>query len=153
MQGDWQAHIILPSRMDGSVELDAPAAPGGGLGLVGDVLVVLDLGSVQALLKDGLGLVDLELGLEVLRVTGDAGAVGAAAGVGVVEGFVDGLLAGVAPVASAATVLLGLLGVLVGKAVLGKELGDMFLRGDGAVGKAGMVLVTKLVGASHLDGM
>jgi hypothetical protein len=53
------------------------------------------------------------------------------------------------PVASATTILLGLLGVLVGKAVLGKELGDMFLRGDGAVGQAGMVLVSKLVGASH----
>ena len=75
---------------------DAPAAPGGGLGLA----VVLDhrhLGAVQALLKDGLGLVDLELGLEVLRVAGDAAAVGAAAGVGKVERLVGGLLASVAP--------------------------------------------------------
>jgi hypothetical protein len=78
--------------------LDARAAPGRRLGL-GDILVVLGrhLGAVQALLKDGLGLVDLELGLEVLRVAGDAAAVGAAAGVGKVEGFVDDFLAGVAP--------------------------------------------------------
>ena len=53
------------------------------------------------------------------------------------------------PVASATTILLGLLGVLVGKAVLGKELGEMLLRGDSAVGQASMVLVSKLVGASH----
>ena len=88
----WRSHGSIRSK------LDARAAPGGGLGL-GDVLVFLSrhLGAVQALLKDGLGLVDLELGLEVLRVAGDAAAIRAAAGVGKVEGFVDDFLAGVAP--------------------------------------------------------
>jgi hypothetical protein len=55
----------------------------------------------------------------------------------------------VLPIAFSATVLLGFLGVGVGKAVLGKEFGDMLLWEDSAVGQAGVVLVTELVRASH----
>lgn len=49
------------------------------------------------LLKDGLRLVDLELGLEVVEVVGVAAAVGSTAGVGEFELLVDNLLARRAP--------------------------------------------------------
>lgn len=55
----------------------------------------------HALLEDGFGLVDLELGLQVVGVAGKAAAVGAAAGVGKVEGLIiDRFVAGEAPVNS-----------------------------------------------------
>jgi len=56
---------------------------------------------------------------------------------------------GFLPIAFSATILLGLLGVGVGKAILGKELGHVLLWEDGTVGQAGVVLVTELVRASH----
>lgn len=63
------------------------AARGAGLAAV---LLLLLHGSMDVLLKHRLRLVDLELGLEVLGVTGDAAAVGAAAGVDKVELFILG---------------------------------------------------------------
>lgn len=63
-----------------------------------DVSLVVVLGSVQVLLEDGLGLVDVELGLELGAVRDYARAVGSAPGVGEVEVLVDDLLAGFTPV-------------------------------------------------------
>ena len=60
-------------------------------------LRLLVLLGAHVLLEDGLGLVDLELGLEVVEVARQAAAVGAAARVGEVEVPVDCLIAGVAP--------------------------------------------------------
>lgn len=149
-----------------SLLLDASVA-GGGIGL-GELLVLL--GAVHALLKDGLGLVELELGLEVLR----GAAVGMAAGVVEVERLIGHFITDVAPVGDemtsvhclpvkmmgeddlpvglAAAILLCFLGVGVGKAVLAKELGDVLLWHDGAISNAGVVLVVVLVGAGHCNG-
>lgn len=65
--------------------------------------VVLVLGTVEGLLEDGLGLVDLELGLEVAQVCRVATAVGAATGVGEVEFLVEHLLANFAPASELAS--------------------------------------------------
>jgi hypothetical protein len=56
------------------------------------------------------------------------------------------------PVAFAATVLLGLLGINTIKAVLGKELGNILLRKNSTLGNAGVVLVVELVRSSHCKG-
>lgn len=61
-----------------------------GAGLAAVLLLLLLPGSMDVLLKHRLRLVDLELGLEVLGVTGDTAAVGAAAGVDKVELFILG---------------------------------------------------------------
>lgn len=53
------------------------------------------------------------------------------------------------PVGPAAAVLLGLLGVGIGKPVLAKELGHLLVGAHGAVRQTGVVLVAELVGASH----
>lgn len=62
------------------------------------------LGAVDRLLKDGLGLVELELGLEVLEVVGIAGRVGSTASVGEVELVVKNLITRVAPIERSADV-------------------------------------------------
>jgi hypothetical protein len=60
------------------------------------------------------------------------------------------LLGGVSlPVASATTVLLGLLGVNTGKAVLAKELGQVVMRNSSALGNTSVVLLVELVRSSH----
>lgn len=56
------------------------------------------LGTVDRLLEDRLGLVELELGLEVLEVVGIAGRIGSTASVGEVELVVKDLIARVAPI-------------------------------------------------------
>lgn len=56
------------------------------------------LGTVNGLLKDRLGLVELELGLEVLEVVGVAGRVGSATSVGEIELVVKNLITRVAPI-------------------------------------------------------
>lgn len=76
--------------------VDRAARAGSGLGL-GETILVLGLRAVNALLEDGLGLVDLELGLEVVSVVGVSAAVGAATGIGELELLVDDLLTGSAP--------------------------------------------------------
>lgn len=58
---------------------------------------LLVLRTVEFLLEDGLGLVDLELGLEVVDVSGQAAAVGAAPGIGEVEALIDGFLTRLTP--------------------------------------------------------
>ena len=75
--------------------IDAAAA-GRGISL-GELLVGLIDGTVDALLKNGLRLVELKLGLEVPEIVGVAAAVGAATGIGEVEGLVDNLLEGTTP--------------------------------------------------------
>lgn len=127
------------------------AAGAGGRLRLGQGVVFLMLGAVDALLKDGLGLVDLELGLEVAQVVGVATAVGSAALVGPLELLINDFLTWIAPIASAAAILLGLLGVNTSEAVLGKELGNIVLRKNGAFGNASVVLLVVLVGASHFD--
>ncbi len=88
-----QDHLLILGRL---IFVDAAAA-GRGVGL-GELLVFLLIGStVDALLKDGLGLIELELGLEVFSVVGISAAVGAAASVGPVELVVNDLLAGRTP--------------------------------------------------------
>jgi hypothetical protein len=128
-------------------------------------LVVVDAGAVRrglglallilgahVLLEDGLRLVDLKFGLEIINVARQATAIGAAAGIVEVEVFVHHLVTSIAPVSPTTAILLGLLGVGISKAVLGEELGQRFMRQDGAVGQAGVVLVVELVRTSHLDG-
>lgn len=56
------------------------------------------------------------------------------------------------PVATAATILLGLLGVDTVEAVLGEELGKVILGKDSALGQAGVVLLVVLVRSSHYKG-
>lgn len=53
---------------------------------------------MKGLLEDGLGLVDVKLGLEVAELVGIAGAVGSAARVGECEVLVDNLFTSRAPV-------------------------------------------------------
>lgn len=95
--GDFLSQIIRDMRKTcldvlGGVLLLVNRGAGGGVGL-GQLL----LGAVDALLEDGLGLIDVELGLEVAEVVAEAAAVGAAAGVGQVETLVVDLFACVAP--------------------------------------------------------
>lgn len=52
---------------------------------------------MDGLLKDGLGLIDLELGLEIAHVVGDGATVGATASVGEGEALVDDFLAKTTP--------------------------------------------------------
>jgi hypothetical protein len=123
-----------------------------GVGLGQDVVVFV-LGPMNSLLKDGFGLVELELGLEVLQVVGVATAVGTTAGVGPVELLINNLLASASPIAFASAILLGFLRIDTLKAVLAKELGDDFLRSDSTFGNASVVLVGELVRSSHFDGV
>lgn len=125
---------------------------------------------MDGLVEDGFKLVDFELGLEVGDVgrRGEGG-VGTAAGVGHGEALVHNDVTDSAPstvsrrvqeddlrvtevnlpVALATAVLLDLLGVGVGKAVLGEELGEV-LHGEGsALSNALVVAVVGLVGAGH----
>ncbi|KAF2142574.1 uncharacterized protein K452DRAFT_20974 [Aplosporella prunicola CBS 121167] len=55
------------------------------------------------------------------------------------------------PVALSAAILLGLLGVSVGEAGLGEELGKMLGLGSGTVGDTDVVAIVVLVRASHLE--
>lgn len=113
---------------------------------------LLIFGAMEVLLEDGLGLVDLKLGLEVVDVGGQAAAVGAAAGIGKVEALVDDLLTRFAPVGLSTAVLLDLFGISICEAVFGKILGDVVLRASSAVGKSGVVAVVQLVRSGHVDG-
>lgn len=140
------------------VLIDGAAAGGGRVGLG---QLVLGLGSVKGLFKDRIDLVHVELGLEVLEVV-EAGRVGAAMSVGHVELIIHNFITRVAPepgqwtlklgnsplknlpVALAAAILLGLLGVLANMAVLGKEARKMLLRASSAVSQTGVVLVVVL---------
>lgn len=107
------------------------------------------LGAVDGLLKDGLGLVELELGLEVLEVVGIAGRIGSTASVGEVELVVKDLVTRVSPVAFPTTTLLDLLGILANMTMLREIARQMLLRSSGAIGQAGVVLVVELVRTSH----
>lgn len=115
---------------------------------------LLFLGSVMnTLLEDWLGLVDLELGLEVIQVVGDGTGIGVTTSVHEAElGVIENFITGVAPVALAATVLLDLFGVGIGETVLAKVLGDMLDGDECAVFRlADVGLVVVLVRASHLE--
>jgi len=114
------------------------------------VILVLLLGTVDALLEDGLGFVDIKLGLDLAHVVGHATAVGSAPSVGEVEVLIGDFIAGATPVAFAATVLLGLLGIGIREAMFGEVLGDVVLRSSCAVSKGSVVSVVGLVGASHV---
>lgn len=73
-------------------------ATGGGSGSSVGLGELWVLGAVDRLLEDGLGLVELELGLEVLEVVGIAGRIGSTASVGEVELVVEDLITRVAPI-------------------------------------------------------
>lgn len=60
-------------------------------------ILILDR-SVDGLLKDGLGLIDLELGLQIGDVVGEAAAVGAAAGIRELEWLIGDVICKTAPV-------------------------------------------------------
>ena len=79
----------------GRVVVDRDATGGGSRGSVG-LGKLWVIGAVNRLLKDRLGLVELELGLEVLDVVG-TGRIGATASVGEVELVVKNFIARVAP--------------------------------------------------------
>lgn len=124
----------------------------GGLGL-SQLLAVLLGRAMDRLLEDRLRFVDVELGLEGIQVVGVAAAVGAATSVGETEVLVDDLLTSIAPVTSAAAVLLDLLGVDTLVSMLGEIARQVLLGRSSAVGQAGVVTVVVLVRASHLDGI
>lgn len=130
------------------VDRDATGGSSGGSVSLGELWV---LSTMDRLLKDGLGLVELELGLEVLEVVGIAGGIGAAASVGEVELVVKNLITRVAPVALSSAALLDLLGVLANMAVLREVARQMLLRGSRTIGQTGVVLVVELVRTSHGD--
>lgn len=119
---------------------------------LGQVIAVLLLRAMEGLFEDGLGLIDLELGLEVGGVMGKVAAVGAATGVGEAEVFVGDVIVNSAPIASARAVLLHLLGIHVEMAMLGEEARKMLSWGGSALGKTLVVTIVGLVGASHFDG-
>ena len=84
---------------DLALVIDAAAA-GGSIRLLESHMVFLG-GIVDTLLEDWLGLVDLELGLEVVQVVGDGTSIGVATGVDEAElGVVEDFVASVAPVGS-----------------------------------------------------
>lgn len=124
---------------------------GGGSGGSVGLCELWVLSAVDGLLKDRLGLVELELGLEVLEVVGIAGRIGSTASIGEVELVVKNLITRVAPVAFSSTALLDLLGVLANMTVLREIARQMLLRSSRAIGQAGVVLVVELVRASHVD--
>ena len=72
------------------------ASAGSGLRL--DELLITGLRPVEVLLEDGLGFVELELGLEVDLAVVVAAAVGAATGIGEVELIIDDLFADTTPI-------------------------------------------------------
>jgi len=106
---------------------------------------------VELLLKDGLGLVDLKLGLQVSGVVREAAAVGATSSVGEAEVFIHYFISKATPITLAAAVLLDLFGVCVEMAILGKESRKMLCWGSSAVREALVVSVVGLVRASHFD--
>lgn len=104
---------------------------------------------MNVLLEDGLWLIDLELGLEVMDVM-EARRVGSATGFGEVELVFEDLLAGIAPVGLSASILLDLLGILTNVAALVEVSRSVLLSGKSGISKAGVVLVVELVRASHV---
>jgi len=104
---------------------------------------------VKLLLEDGLGLIDLELGLEVLKVMVDAEAIGTTTKVVPVDVLVGNFLTRATPVALAAAVLLGLFGIYTLEAILTKELWAMLDRQYRALGDTGVVLSVCLVRSGH----
>lgn len=113
-------------------------------------LVIFVNRAVQRLLKHGLGLVDLELALQVTNMVGEGAAVGAAPSVGKAELFVCNVVSKCTPISSATAVLLDLLGVDVGVTALGKEAWKVLRRVSSTLSEALVVTVVGLVGASHV---
>lgn len=74
--------------------IDRAAGGGGGVGL-GQLSFG---GAVNALLEDGLDLVEIEFGLEVTQVMAITGGVGSATGISKIELIIEDLVAGVAPI-------------------------------------------------------
>lgn len=92
--------LILWMRDSGTLGRVLGGGSGGSVGLY-ELWV---LSAVDGLLKDGLGLVELELGLEVLEIVGIAGRIGSTASVGEVELVVKNLITRVAPTKRSADV-------------------------------------------------
>lgn len=104
---------------------------------------------MKRFLKDRLGLVDLELGLEITHMVGDAAAVGAAAGIGEAEWLVCNVIAESSPIASTTSVFLDLFGIDIGVATLREEAWEVLRRSCGAFSKALVITVVGFVGTSH----
>jgi len=104
---------------------------------------------VSGFIKDRLVFDILELGLEVVHGMGRA--VGATTGCGEGEALIVCLFAWLSPVASSSTFLLDLFGVGIDVTVLGEVAGKVLFSGSGAIGKANVVTVILLVGASHIE--
>jgi hypothetical protein len=119
---------------------------------LGEVIsvIVLVKRAVKGLLKDGFGLIDLELALQISHMVGDAAAVGAATSVGEAERLVCDLVINRAPISPAKAVLLDLLGVGVDVAVLCKEAWKVLRRVSGAFSKTLVITVVGLNGTSHV---
>lgn len=92
----WSSRSRVDPHLHGLVLLVHRAASAGRGLRLGQGIVVLGLRAVEVLLKDGLGLVELELGLEVVEV-GIAAAVGSASLIGEAEAAVDNFLTGTTP--------------------------------------------------------
>jgi hypothetical protein len=112
-------------------------------------LVVVFKWTMKRLLKNRLGLIDLELGLEISHMVGDAAAVGAAAGIGEAEWLVCDVIAKSTPIASTTSVFLDLFGIDIGVAALREEAWEMLRRSCGAFSKALVITVVGFVGTSH----
>jgi hypothetical protein len=120
------------------------------LGEVVGVVIIIE-GAVEGLLEDGLGLVDLELALQIAHMVGDGAAVGAATGVGEAELLIRNIVTKGTPIASATAILLHLLWIGISMSTLCKEARKVLRWGSGAVGEALVVTVVGLVGASHIE--
>ena len=105
-------------------------------------------GAVELLLKDGLRLNRLKLGLEVFG--SECAGIASAAGIGQVEAHLVDFVAFAAPIAFAAAILLHLCWILSGMARFGKISRKMLFLSSRAVSKTGMVTVSVLVRASHI---
>jgi hypothetical protein len=112
--------------------------------------MVFLLRTVERLLKNGLGLVDLKLCLEIGNMR-KAATVGAAASIGKGELLASDIIVDSSPIASTRAVLLHLLGVDIGEAIFTKEARDSFRGEHSPLGNALVVTVVGLVRSGHCE--
>jgi len=108
---------------------------------------------VDRLFEHGLSVNHFILGLELVDMMRRSAAIGAATGVGELEGMIHDIVGHGAPVASAIAVLLDLFGIDINKATLGKVAWHIVKANSSAFCKALVVTVVGLVGAGHLEGL
>jgi len=127
----------------------------GSLDLSEGVFIFPNGGTMNLLLVDRFGLVDLELGLESLKIVGQDITVGMAASVRVVDLILGHVVTWVTPIASTGTTFLRLGGIDAFKPVLREELGKVVVtaRMHSAFCEALVILVVELMRSSHIGGL